>query len=751
MTGTRKVDPGSMREQGGDRSSRSRLFWFVVSLVLASFLASASGCALPGFSPSAIPAEERAAYDAAEALIDLDGPRAAIGFEDFLETYPRSQLADDAAEQLALLELAAGREEEGIRWLARVLSAYPDGDRANPARLRLAQFEYARANKVAARRLLAPLDLRRLDLTEQRAALRLRVALSQTPVERLEHLSTLRATLVEASEQRDLDPATRTRLLTRIQVVDRELSELIARAAPAELEEMMRGLRGRPPAPQIALELSRRALDEGQLDLAERRLNGAESLVRSDLDQSQLRVLKARLLKMLEVADADAALPPLRALVGKPRPRTDRARGTLGVVLPLSGDFADFGEASLRGMLLAASVFSKNQAPAQGDELGASGSPSGRPPNEGSRESRRGGLSAKEGGVRLIVRDSEGDPEKAAAAVRELSEDPDLVAIIGPVFSAESTAAADAAEEVGIPVVTLSNRREVPVGRTQAFRTRTTPADEVGALVSHAFEGLSAQRFAVLYPQTRYGRGMRKLYWEAVTERGGKMVAASSYDPEAVDFGTAIRDMIGYRFLTHWETKALSEREAILRSARRLEPESAALLRKAVYQILGPEREPLPPIVDFDVLFIPDSADKITMIAPGLAFHEIRGVGLLGSSEWAVEDLLREGRQHVSGAVISTPFYPESDVPFVVEFVEGYRNTFGAEPDAYAAEAFDATNLLLVQLSAGHTNRRSVRDGLLDTRAFPGATGVLTMHPDGNARRRPFLLRVSGRRFQPLD
>jgi ABC-type branched-subunit amino acid transport system substrate-binding protein len=631
------------------------------------------------------------------------------------------------------------------------LSTYPDSDRANPARLRLAQIEYAREDKVAARRLLATLDLRRLDLTEQRAALRLRVALSQTPVERLENLSILRATLVEALEKRDLDPATRTRLLARIQVVDRELSELIARAAPAELEEMMRGLRGRPPAPEIALELGRRALDEGQLDLAERRLNGAEALVRSDLDQSQLRALKARLLKLLEVADADAALPPLRDLVGRPRPRTDRARGTLGVVLPLSGDFAHFGEESLRGILLAAGLFSENEAPVQGDEQGTSATPSGYS-DVGSQETGLRGPAAQRGrGVRLIVRDSEGDPEKAAAAVRELSEDSDLVAIIGPVFSAESTAAADAAEEVGIPVVTLSNRQEVPEGRAQAFRTRTTPADEVGALVSHAFEGLSAERFAVLYPRTRYGRGMRKLYWEAVTERGGKMVAASSYDPEAVDFGSAIRDMIGYRFLTHWEKKALSERDAILRSARRLEPEDAALLRKAAYEILGPEREPLPPIVDFDVLFIPDSADKITMIAPGLAFHEIRGVGLLGSSEWAVDGLLRVGRQHISGAVISTPFYPESDVPFVVEFVEGYRNTFAAEPDAYAAEAFDATNLLLVQLSAGRTNRRSVRDGLLDTRAFPGATGVLTMHPDGNARRRPFLLRVSGRRFQPLD
>jgi branched-chain amino acid transport system substrate-binding protein len=182
-----------------------------------------------------------------------------------------------------------------------------------------------------------------------------------------------------------------------------------------------------------------------------------------------------------------------------------------------------------------------------------------------------------------------------------------------------------------------------------------------------------------------------------------------------------------------------------------LEPEQAARLPEAAYSVLGPEGGPVPPIVDFDVLFIPDAADKISLIAPGLAFHEIRGVTLLGANDWLDDELLRVARRHVSGAVISTPFHPESDVPFVTEFVRGYRDTFEEEPDAFAAEAYDATNILLVQLAAGRVDRDGIREGLLDTRAHPGATGVLTMQPGGNARRRPFLLQVSGRRFRPLD
>lgn len=711
-----------------------------VPFVVASLLVFQLACAFSGFSPPSVPPEQRAAYDAAMGNLPANPSAATAQLEAFIEAYPRSLLADDASEQLAQIAFADGRQEEGIRWLGQILNRYPKSDRAASARLRLAQIEYARDRRAAARRLLDPLDLRKLSSSEQRAALRLRIALARTPVERMEQLSLLRTKLQEEADERKTDSVSTARLDARIETVDRDIAALISSAASAELEEMIRSLRRRPPGPAIGIELSRRALDSGQLELAARRIDRAESLVRDEIDQGQLRLLTERLVLLLEAAEAEAELPPLRELANRPRPRTDGARGTIGVVLPLSGDFGTFGQESLRGILLAADLFSEE------DEVALLAGY----PDEGlvSGDEK---WPSRARDIRLVVRDTEGDSAKAAAAIRELAADSSILAIVGPIFSAESLGAAEAAERTGIPLVTLSTKEEVAAGRTQVFRTRTTPGDEVGVLVAHAFDQLEAKRFAVLYPETRYGRGMRKLYWDAVMARGGKMVAASSYDPEATDFSEAIRDMIGYRFLTDWERKALAQRREILRAARVLEPEQAGLLREAAYSILGPEVEPLPPIVDFDVLFIPDASEKIALVAPGLAFHEIRDIRLLGSNDWLDPELLRVARQHVTGSVISTPFYAESDVPFVAEFVKSYQNTFDVVPGAYAAQAFDATNLILVQLASGRSHRPGVRDGLLDTRAYPGATGVLTMRPDGNARRRPFLLGVSGRRFRSLD
>ncbi|MCH8891260.1 MAG: ABC transporter substrate-binding protein, partial [Myxococcales bacterium] len=87
-------------------------------------------------------------------------------------------------------------------------------------------------------------------------------------------------------------------------------------------------------------------------------------------------------------------------------------------------------------------------------------------------------------------------------------------------------------------------------------------------------------------------------------------------------------------------------------------------------------------------------------------------------------------------------FYGNSSVGYVREFADRYVETFGAPADDFSASAYDAANLLLAQLAEGATSRRDVRNRLLRVKGFSGVSGVLSMRPDGNARKRPFLLSV---------
>ena len=167
--------------------------------------------------------------------------------------------------------------------------------------------------------------------------------------------------------------------------------------------------------------------------------------------------------------------------------------------------------------------------------------------------------------------------------------------------------------------------------------------------------------------------------------------------------------------------------------------------------MLGPNDELLPPIVDFDALFIPESHEKIVLIAPQLAFHEVTGATLLGTDAWNHSDLISIARKHVEGAHFTANFYADSSVGYVREFADRYAETFGAPADDFSASAYDAANLLLVQLARGANSRRDVRDRILEVRGFPGVSGVLSMRADGNARKRPFLLSVRRGRIVEAD
>ncbi|MFP6655566.1 MAG: hypothetical protein VCB25_08055, partial [Myxococcota bacterium] len=350
---------GSVLNDGGRRIDVPRTSLCCLAALLITLFLMPTGCATT--NRSRVPPEQRAAYDTALGHLPAERHAAAAAFEAFLARYPRSSLADDATEELAQLALAEGRQVEGMRLLRTILNRYARSDRAAPARLRLAQLEYAGDRRDAARKLLDRLDLFRLGLNEQRAALRLQMALAETLLEEIEPLSQLAAKLREAAELAGRDSVSNHRLEARGHAMARDLRRLIESATATELESMLQVLRGDLPSSALQLELSRRALEEGELDLASRHLDLAAESMQDDEPPGPLRLLSARLARLLLAAEANAELPRLRDLTE--RPLTAGASGTIGVVLPLSGGFASFGQESLQGILLAAGLFAEDEEP----------------------------------------------------------------------------------------------------------------------------------------------------------------------------------------------------------------------------------------------------------------------------------------------------------------------------------------------------------------------------------------------------
>ena len=371
----------------------------------------------------------------------------------------------------------------------------------------------------------------------------------------------------------------------------------------------------------------------------------------------------------------------------------------IGVLLPLSGRYSAFGELVKRSMELALELHNANRPP-----------------------------------LRFLYRDTEGEAAAARRATAALSNEERVMAIAGPLTGSAAIAAADQAQRDGIPLLSLSQRANLPSIGDQIFRNSLTSQLQVRALARYAVEERGMTSFGVMYPENRLGREMLELFAEEVLKLGGLVTDEQSYAEDATDFRRQIKLFMGK------DPDARDEVAAVPRS------------EEEVLEDLFLPDLPAYPSVSFDALFIPDYADRIGLIAPQLAFYGIEDLPLLGINGWNSPDLIRLAGKFVRNAVFVDGFFPASEYPFVREFVELYLEKYGEEPSILEAQAFDIANMLLDLTSrADIRSREQLRQALAQMKDYPGVTGATSFDFVGEAVKPLFLLQVKKGRIVQIN
>ncbi len=181
----------------------------------------------------------------------------------------------------------------------------------------------------------------------------------------------------------------------------------------------------------------------------------------------------------------------------------------IGLIMPLKGRYAPYGEAALKGVLLAAGVF----GPA------------------GTRK------------VDVIVRDERGAETGGPGAVRELAANKRVAGIVGPLLNSTSYRSAARAQALGIPLITLAQKEDITGAGEYVFRNSLTPAEQARVVADYAVNVLGKKTFAVLYPETRSGALMAESFSRTVIDLGGEVTARKSYQRGEKDFGSILVDI----------------------------------------------------------------------------------------------------------------------------------------------------------------------------------------------------------------
>ncbi|MBI3178919.1 MAG: penicillin-binding protein activator [Deltaproteobacteria bacterium] len=387
----------------------------------------------------------------------------------------------------------------------------------------------------------------------------------------------------------------------------------------------------------------------------------------------------------------------------------------IGVVLPLSGRYQQYGARALDALKLAF---------------------------------------AGDSNLQLVVKDSAGDPPAASRAVEELVLFDHVIVVIGPLFSTEAWAAALKAEELSVPLVSLSHREGLPELGPWVFRSALTVKAQALALAAIAFEEMGMRRFALLYPRSQYGREFAEVFWDEVERRKGEIRGVESYDHDQTTFQEPVRKLVGRYY---WMARE-DYREAVrLLRTQKLPPHRFQMALEKIEKSLAP-------IIDFDAVVIPDSGRNLGLIAPALAVEdvvltrdakeidkikkatgrkEVHPVTLLGGSTWNTMQTVESCERYCENAVFVDGYYADSPDTRVRDFVTGFRDKTGAEPNLSEAQAFDAGGLVRRVLTQSRaTDRKAFREALAALKGYEGVTGWIRFDTLGDTLKKLLVLTI---------
>lgn len=433
--------------------------------------------------------------------------------------------------------------------------------------------------------------------------------------------------------------------------------------------------------------------------------------------------------------------PELKRLVDELAHALIYKRFTIGCLLPLSGKYEAYGQRALNGVQLA---LNKSSA--------AAANPL----------------------IEVIIKDTRSDPAVAVKAVDDFYEK-GVAAIIGPIVTAEP--AARAAQARHLPIITFTQKAPIADIGDFVFRNFFTPRMQVQTIVSYSVADLGARRFAILYPEEKYGRTFMNLFWDEVDRQGGRVVAVESYDVKTTDFAKPIKKLVGLHYRIPADIQARAERiwppysrtpvgtcdgfEKIPGLLYPLPAELACWPTVTEDEIPdcipaanpeSKEAEEPPSIVDFDAIFIPDAPNMAGLIIPQLAFYDVNEIALLGTNLWSSPTLIEMSREYVQGAIVPDGFYADSTRPQTRNFVADYQAAFDAGPGYMEAIGFDTAQLVLELVNRSDIlSRNDLRDELLRVADFQGATGATSFDYNGDVYKPLFLMKIKGGNFIEIE
>jgi len=296
------------------------------------------------------------------------------------------------------------------------------------------------------------------------------------------------------------------------------------------------------------------------------------------------------------------------------------------------------------------------------------------------QQNARGGVGGR--AIQLVLKDSGGTPEKAVSFAKQLIDEEQVVAIIGPSTSGE-TMAIKAIAEQGQTILLSCAAAEVIVNPLARWVFKVAPKDaDAVDLLFDRMKAAGTTRIGVLSSNTGFGKAGKDQIEKRAAAHGITILVSETYDKAATDLTAEVTKLkaAGVQALLNWS----------------IEPAQSIVLK---------------------------NARQVGLDVPLYQSHGFANVQYARAAGAAAEGVIfPASRIVVADALPAT--HPQKAV--VTAYKQAYEARFKEDVSTFGGHGYDAFTVLVKALGSGGTDREKVRAAIEGTRGLVGTAGVFT-------------------------
>jgi|JI10StandDraft_1071094.scaffolds.fasta_scaffold41959_4 branched-chain amino acid transport system substrate-binding protein len=301
--------------------------------------------------------------------------------------------------------------------------------------------------------------------------------------------------------------------------------------------------------------------------------------------------------------------------------------------------------------------------------------------------------------IKVLYEDDKSNPQEANNKVLQLIDRDKVMALLGEVSSARSRSGGIAANKKKVPMITPSSTHP-DITKIGPFVFRVCFTDDVQGRSGAEFilKSLNKKKVALFYASDDlYSSGLAKEFRDELKRLGGEMVIEKSFLKKETNFTTYISEITGAK------------------------P---------------------------DIIYVPVYYNQMGIIARQAKAAGVAGEMFVGGDGWDSDTMLADAGAEMDGAYFTNHYAPDVPWESAKAFRTAYIARFKRDPSGLAAMGYDAAKLLADAIGRAKANTsEGIREAIQDTKAFQGATGLITIDAERNADKPIVIVKIKDKKF----